>query len=110
MMRSWARATRAPIAIFHSNRAVMYSVTRIKKTMSPVSIFLEIVLPNVGPTSCSLMSLGEIPAARASSARSWSPRSVAAGRDVAVGVGVGVETDGGAVGLGGALAVGLDEA
>src|SRR5439155_6099812 len=51
MMRSWASATSAPMAIFHSNRRVMYRVTRIRKTIRPMSIFLEIVPPNVGPTS-----------------------------------------------------------
>src|SRR5437867_2149953 len=70
MMRSWARATSAPMAIFHSKRAVMYSVTRTRNTIRPTSIFREIVLPNVGPTSCSLISFGEIPAAPASSALS----------------------------------------
>ena len=41
----------APIAIFHSNRKPMYSVIAASTTTRPVSAFLEISLPHVGPTS-----------------------------------------------------------
>src|SRR6266705_2463067 len=101
MMRSCPNAPSAPTAIFTSNRKVMYSVTRIRKITSPVMAFREIVLPQVGPTSSSLISFAEMPARRASEARSWSPSSVgmpppvcaalgeAAGDAGCVGVGVG---------------------
>src|SRR5215471_17996058 len=39
----------------------------------PVTALREIVLPQVGPTSCSLISLVEMPATVARAERSWSP-------------------------------------
>src|SRR5438477_5495355 len=110
MMRSWARATSAPMAIFHSKRMVMYSVTRTRNTIRPMSIFREMVFPNVGPTSCSLISLGEILAAPASAARSWSPLSVPGSCDPdAVGVGEAM-ADGLVLGVADAPAVGVADA
>src|SRR6266511_2707486 len=108
MMRSWPRAMRAPAAIFTSNRRVMYSETSRRKTTSAVNILREIVLPHVGPTSCSLISLTEIPAVRARAVRSWSPlrdepvagEAVGLGDPEALAVGV-------AVGVGVADAVGV---
>src|SRR6266496_2125389 len=74
MMRSWARATSAPAAIFHSKRRAMYRLTSSRKTISATRAFREIVLPHVALTSCPLMSLTEIPArlARAAFSRSAS--------------------------------------
>src|SRR5439155_11722936 len=48
-------------------------VTRTRKTIRPMIIFREMVLPQVGPTSCSSIWSTPIPAVRASAARSWSP-------------------------------------
>src|SRR5919198_2293652 len=79
MIRSGGRATRPPAAIFNSNRKVMYRVTRTRNTIRPTTAFLEMVPPHVGPTSCSLMSLTEIPAALARSCRSRSPLKVGTG-------------------------------
>src|SRR6266545_943564 len=112
MMRSWPRAMRAPAAIFTSNRRVMYSETSRRKTTSAVIILREIVLPQVGPTSCSLMSLTEIPAVRARAVRSWSPlrdepvagEAVGLGDAEALAVGVG---DGVALGVADTVAVGV---
>src|SRR6266498_2273318 len=87
MMRSWPRAMRAPAAIFSSNRKVMYSVTIRRKTTSAVNILREIVLPQVGPTSCSLISFTEIPAVRARAVPSWSPLSDEPVAGEAVGLG-----------------------
>ena len=56
----------APTAIFHSNRKLMYSMIAARTTIRPVSAFLEISLPHVGPTSCWLMLLGSMPACLAS--------------------------------------------
>src|SRR2546428_13965580 len=110
MMRSCASATSAPAAIFTSNRTEMYMVTRITNTIRPMIIFREIVLPQVGPTSSSLIWLGETPAALAKAARSWSPLSVGitvlgVGTGVALGVAVGVT-----VGVGAAVGEGLEVA
>src|SRR6266498_3924806 len=51
-------------------------VTRIRNTISPNTAFREMVLPQVGPTSCSLIWPVLIPALAARAARSWSPLSV----------------------------------
>src|SRR6266536_1790311 len=107
MMRSWPRAMRAPAAIFSSNRKVMYSVTIRRKTTRAVNILREIVLPQVGPTSCSLISLTEIPAVRARTARSWSPLSDEPVAGEAVGLG---DTEALAVGVAAPVAVGVGEA
>src|SRR5258706_10955477 len=88
MMRSWPRATSALMAIFSSNRSVMYSVTRIRKTIRPVSIFREIVLPHVGPMSSAfwMTALVDTPAVRAREAMRRSPAVVTA-RGEGVGLG-----------------------
>src|SRR5438105_10693903 len=72
MMRSCASATSAPPAILGSKRNEMYSVTRIRKMISPSIAFFEIVLPHVGPTSCWLIWSAGTPATLASATRSWS--------------------------------------
>src|SRR5713226_5835513 len=110
MMRSWVRATSAPAAIFGSNRNEMYSVTRIRKMIRPSMAFFEIVLPQVGPTSCWLIWSAGTPATLARAMRSWSAsRPPPPGRPglVATADGVG-EAE--AVGLGEAVADGVVEA
>src|SRR6266536_5424392 len=103
MIRSCPRATSAPTAIFGSNRSEMYAVTRTRKTIRAVTALREIVPPHVGPTSVSLMSLGETPACFASASRSRSPSGVVAW---ATGGGVGLaETLADALGVGAALAL-----
>src|SRR6266542_5784395 len=103
MIRSCPRATSAPTAIFGSNRSEMYAVTRTRKTIRAVTAFREIVPPQVGPTSVSLMSLGETPACFASASRSRSASGVVAW---ATGGGVGLaETLADALGVGAALAL-----
>src|SRR6266536_2530210 len=88
MIRSWSRAASAAMAIFHSNRKEMYTVTRTRKTIRPWIAFFEIWVPHVGPTSCSLMRSGEMPATAARAVRTSSPtRCCWGGGDVmAVGV------------------------
>src|SRR2546422_7539581 len=54
-------------------------VTRTTNTIRPTIAFLEMVPPHVGPTSCSLISLTEIPAAPARLCRSRSPLKVGSG-------------------------------
>src|SRR6266540_4158589 len=82
----------------------MYAVTRTRKTIRAVTAFREIVPPQVGPTSVSLMSLGETPACFASASRSRSASGVVAW---ATGGGVGLaETLADALALAVAVAVG----
>ena len=64
---SWTTAAIAPIAIFHSNRSVMYSVIAARTMTRPISACREICSPHVGPTTCVFTSFGEIPA--------WAARS-----------------------------------
>src|SRR5438034_11188436 len=87
MMRSWARATSAPAAIFHSKRRAMYTLTSSRKTINATRAFREIVLPHVALTSCPLMSLTEMPArlARAAFSRSASNVGGAVGDGATVG-------------------------
>src|SRR6266545_1684784 len=72
MIRSWARATSAPTAIFGSNRNEMYALTRSRNTIRATNALWEIVPPHVGPTSVSLISLVPI---RAAVASAWRSRS-----------------------------------
>ncbi len=119
MMRSWASATSAPMAIFGSNLSEMYAVTRTRNTIRAMIALWEMVPPHVGPTSVSLISLGLIPATSANWLRSRSARGVTAraaggaegdaalpdGVGAALADGVGA-AEGEAVGVGPALADG----
>ena len=58
------------MAIFHSNRSVMYSVIASRTTTSPIRACREICSPHVGPTTCALMSSGLIPVCCASASNS----------------------------------------
>src|SRR6266540_3351556 len=108
MIMSWPSATRAPRAIFGSNRSEMYAVTRTRNTIRAVRALREIVPPHVGPTSVSLMSLAETPASFARASRSRSASGVVAW---ATGGGVGLaETLAVAVGVGAAAALALADA
>src|SRR5437764_6496423 len=81
-------------------------LTRKRKMMRPVRALREIVLPHVGPTSCSLISFVEMPATVARAERSWSPFRV--GRTGAGGEAAG-EGVAEAVALGDAVALGLGD-
>src|SRR5206468_12886406 len=81
-------------------------LTRKRKMMRPVRALREIVLPHVGPTSCSLISFVEMPATVARAERSWSPFRV--GRTEAGGEATG-EGVAEAVALGDAVALGLGD-
>src|SRR5581483_2708071 len=58
MRMSWITAMIAATAIFHSNRNEMYTVMRMKKTISAVRALLVTALPHEGPTSLMLTCCG----------------------------------------------------
>src|ERR1022692_3419823 len=55
MTRSWIRATKAAMAIFHSKAIVRYSTITIRNAMSASTALVVIWLPQLDPTNWTLM-------------------------------------------------------